>query len=49
MRRTHGEWRTIISSAALHSAVPVAFDVAAMISPLRFSSSAWSIKLSLAS
>jgi hypothetical protein len=50
MRRAPGEWRTIISSAAARSAVPVAFvNVAATMSPLRFSISAWPMKLSLAS
>src|SRR5450631_4203571 len=38
MRLAPGEWRTIISSAAVRSAVPVAFvNAAATLSPLRFS------------
>src|SRR4030088_828258 len=46
MRRAPGEWRTIISSAAFRSAVPVAWvNVAATISPLRFSISVWPMKL----
>jgi hypothetical protein len=48
MRRTFGEWRTIISSAALRAAMPVAFVTATM-SPLRFSISTWPKRLSLAS
>lgn len=48
-RRTPGEWCTIIVSAAARSAVPAALvKVAATMRPLRFSISAWPMKLSLA-
>ena len=51
MRLAPGEWRTIISSAAVRSAVPVAFvkGAAATMRPLRFSIRVWPKKLSLAS